>query len=89
MKEGFVWKILLQLVLAILEVQTYWRYGGCTRLYRNLRAENVLLDSDKNVKLRQSGLDDFFRDSSSHREKYHLQSVCYAQPVSVVTLLRL
>ena len=88
MEEDFLWKILLQLVLAILEVRTYWKYGDC-RLYRNLRAENVLLDSNNNVKLRHSGLDDFLRDSSSRPENYCLESVCYAMPVSVVTLLRL
>ena len=83
MEEDFVWKILLQLVLAILEVRTYWhQYWDC-RLYRNLRAENLLLDSDNNVKLQHSGLNDFFRDSSSNRAKYDLESVCYAPPVCV------
>lgn len=52
--EDFIWKILVQLLLALHEC--HQRKNGRAVLHRDMKPANVFLDTDKNVKLGDFGL---------------------------------
>ena len=82
-EEDFVWKILLQLVLAVQECHR--RKDGAHVLHRDLKPANVFLDSSNNVKLGDFGLARVLMHDTSFAKTF-VGTPYYMSPVSVELL---
>ena len=78
--EEFIWKILVQLLLALQEC--HQRKNGQARvLHRDMKPANVFLDMDKNVKLGDFGLARVLQHDTSFANTfvgtpYYMSPVC-------------
>lgn len=77
--EEFIWKILIQLTLALQEC--HQRKNGRAVLHRDMKPANVFLDTDKNVKLGDFGLARVLHHETSFANTY-VGTPYYMSPVS-------
>ncbi|XP_052058106.1 serine/threonine-protein kinase Nek2-like isoform X1 [Mytilus californianus] len=68
MEEQFVWKMLIQMTLALQECHR--RKNGKAVLHRDLKPANIFLDIDKNVKLGDFGLARVLHHETSFAKTY-------------------
>ncbi|XP_060079274.1 serine/threonine-protein kinase Nek2-like [Ylistrum balloti] len=68
MQEDFVWKILVQITMALQECHR--RKNGKAVLHRDLKPANIFLDSDENVKLGDFGLARVLHHETSFAKTY-------------------
>ena len=80
MDENFVWKVLLQLVLAVREC--HQRKDGGHVLHRDLKPANVFLDANNNVKLGDFGLARVLMHETSFAKTF-VGTPYYMSPVSL------
>lgn len=66
--EEFIWKILIQLTLALFEC--HQRKNGRAVLHRDMKPANVFLDTDRNVKLGDFGLARVLHHETSFANTY-------------------
>lgn len=79
MDEDFVWKILVQITLALQECHR--RKNGKAVLHRDLKPANIFLDADENVKLGDFGLARVLHHETSFARTY-VGTPYYMSPVS-------
>lgn len=77
--EEFIWKILVQLLLALNEC--HQRKNGRAVLHRDMKPANVFLDTDKNVKLGDFGLARVLHHETSFANTF-VGTPYYMSPVS-------
>lgn len=68
MEEDFVWKILVQITMALQECHR--RKNGKAVLHRDLKPANIFLDTDENVKLGDFGLARVLHHETSFAKTY-------------------
>lgn len=81
--EEFIWKILIQLTLALQEC--HQRKNGRAVLHRDMKPANVFLDTDKNVKLGDFGLARVLHHETSFANTY-VGTPYYMSPVRMVNM---
>ena len=77
--EEFIWKILIQLTLALHEC--HQRKNGRAVLHRDMKPANVFLDMDRSVKLGDFGLARVLHHETSFANTY-VGTPYYMSPVS-------